>query len=748
MEHDHLGLGPIQRETGHAQLFDTLFVLQSFAGGDDATLERVRERFGVEVRDSVDATHYPLTLIVSPGTRLRVMLEHRPDLFGREAAEALMARLETVLERLAADTSAPTGSLDLLAPQELEQLEARSGTTGDPVGQDTVADLLDEQVQRTPNAIALVCGDESLTYAELAARINRLARLLIERGAGPEEVVALALPRSPEIVVALFAVLATGAAYLPLDLDHPAERLELMLDDAAPLLLLSTSRSAWSGRAGGVEHLLLDDPEVLDALHAFPGATLADAERPAFARSLPHRLEHLAYVIYTSGSTGRPKGVATAHRGLTNMQLNHRREIFGPVVAATGGRRLSIAHTVSFSFDMSWEELLWLVEGHELHVCDETLRRDAEELVAYCDRHRIDVVNVTPTYAHHLIEQGLLENGDAGGRHRPALVLLGGEAVPDGVWSRLRETDGTLGYNLYGPTEYTINALGAGTTDSTSPTIGRPIRGTRAYVLDGWLRRAPVGAPGELYLAGVGLARGYHGSADRTAERFVADPHAPRPGARMYRTGDLVRLRADGNVDYLGRTDDQAKIRGHRVELGEIEAVIDAHPDVAHAAVIADANAPGSITRLVAYVVGEAGMWDDEDAAVRRLRAYLRDRLPDYMVPAALMAVDELPLTMNGKLDLAALPAAAIVTDSSGREPSTRQEQVLGELFAEVLEVGTVGLDDGFFDLGGHSLLAILLVGRARAALDIALTVRDLFEAPTVAALAARVAARKAGGAA
>ncbi|MCP9489463.1 MAG: amino acid adenylation domain-containing protein [Solirubrobacteraceae bacterium MAG38_C4-C5] len=746
MEHDHLGLGAVQRETGHAQLFDTLYVLQSFAGGDDEALAEVRERHGVDVVDSVDATHYPLTLVVTPGSRLRVMLDHRQDLFDREAAETLVARFATVLEQLAGDPCALVGSLDLLAPAEHRRLEARTGTTGHELGRDTVADLLDAQSLRTPGATALVCGDESLTSEQLAGRIHRLTRLLLTRGVGPEDVVALALPRSTDMVVALFAVLATGAAYLPLDLDHPAQRLELMLQDAVPVLLLSTASRASSLPAAGVERLLLDEAEVLGELDALPGGTLADAERPAFARSLAHRLGHVAYVIYTSGSTGRPKGVATAHRGLTNMQLNHRREIFAPVVAAAGGRRLRIAHTVSFSFDMSWEELLWLVEGHELHVCDEILRRDAEELVAYCARHRIDVVNVTPTYAHHLIQQGLLEGEVDRAHPRPALVLLGGEAVPDSVWSQLRDTGGTLGYNLYGPTEYTINALGAGTADSASPTIGRPIRNTRAYVLDGCLRRAPIGTPGELYIAGVGLARGYHGSFDRTAERFVADPLATETGARMYRTGDLVRLRADGTIDFLGRTDDQVKIRGHRVELGEIEAVLDAHPDVAHAAVIADGDAPGSIKRLVAYVVAQAGAWDDDEAATGRLRAHLKDRLPDYMVPAALMAVDELPLTVNGKLDIAALPAATIVADSSGRAPTTREEEVLSELFTDVLELGHVGLDDGFFDFGGHSLLAILLVGRARTALDVALTVRDLFEAPTVAGLAARVAARRADG--
>ncbi|MYV64914.1 AMP-binding protein, partial [Streptomyces sp. SID2131] len=393
------------------------------------------------------------------------------------------------------------------------------------------------------------------------------------------------------------------------------------------------------------------------------------------------------YVIYTSGSTGRPKGVVTPYRGLTNMQLNHQEEVFAPAVAAAGGRRLRIAHTVSFAFDMSWEELLWLVEGHEVHVCDEELRRDAEALVAYCDRHRIDVVNVTPTYAQLLVEEGLLdrdEDGDedrdgdhdeAAGkhRHRPALVLLGGEAVSDTVWNRLRDTDGCYGYNLYGPTEYTINTLGGSTADSATPTVGRPIRNTRAHVLDPMLRPVPPGCPGELYIAGTGLARGYHDRPGLTAERFVADPFG-RPGERMYRTGDLVRQRPDGLLDFLGRTDDQVKVRGYRVELGEITTALSSHPGVAHAAVVV--NTDTGTKRLVGYYVPEEDAPDPQ-----ALRAHLKAALPDYMVPAALVAVDTLPLTVNGKLDVRALPAPDPArAGGTGRAPRTPREETLRDL--------------------------------------------------------------------
>ncbi|WP_460444037.1 amino acid adenylation domain-containing protein [Amycolatopsis cihanbeyliensis] len=714
MNHEYLGLGELQRETPHARLFDTLYVLQNFA--DEGAFAELTRRHGITGVGSVDATHYPLTLVVTPGETVRVALDYRPDLVEPATAERLLDRFHLLVDRLTADQGALVGALDVLLPGEHATLRQGWEAGARPVPDETVADLLAAQVTRTPEETALVCGEERLSYAELDARINRMARLLLRRGAAPERVVALALPRSIDMVVALFAVLRTGAAYLPLDLDHPAERLRLMMADTGPLCLLSTSTVGLSPDA-----VHLDEPAVRAELAALSPEPLAEAERPAFTHGSPGRLEHPAYVIYTSGSTGRPKGVVTPYRGLTNMQLNHREAIFGPAVAAAGGRRLRIAHTVSFAFDMSWEELLWLVEGHEVHVCDERLRRDAEALVAYCARHRVDVVNVTPTYAQLLIEQGLLEG------HVPPLVLLGGEAVPEGVWTRLAETGGTYGYNLYGPTEYTINALGASTADSETPAVGRPIWNTRAYVLDSRLRPVPPGCPGELYIAGIGLARGYHDRPGLTASRFVSDPFGAT-GDRMYRTGDLVRQRADGILDFLGRTDDQVKIRGYRVELGEVSSALSGHPGVAQAAVVADAGGP--VRRLVGYAVCAEDL-------LAELRGYLKGRLPDYMVPAALVAVPELPLTVNGKLDTAALPAPVLDT-ATGREPRDRTERVLCELFAELLGARRVSIDDNFFDLGGHSLLATRLVSRARTALPAELSIRDLFEAPTVAELAPR----------
>ncbi len=610
-DHSFVALADVQRATGLGTLFDTLFVFQNFPGmptgrgfGPDGRLRAT----GREVRD---ATHYPVTMVVDPGSGLRVM--YRGDAFTEADAERITDRYVQVLRRLADEPATPCHRLDLLVPEEHARLRRDWDEAERPVPELTVAELLAERAAAQPDDLALVSlPDIRLTYGELNAEVNRLARLLIANGAGPERVVALALPRSAQMVVALFAVLRTGAAYLPLELDYPADRLDYMLRDAAPACLVS-HRDIAAGLTHTGTVLALDDPDTARSLAALPGGDLAPGETPGFAPGTPGRLDHPAYVIYTSGSTGRPKGVVTPYRGLTNMQFNHRANIFDPVVASAG-RRLRIAHTVSFSFDMSWEELLWLIEGHEVHVCDEDLRRDAEALTAYLQEHGIDVINVTPTYAQQLLDEGLLD-----GAHRPPLVLLGGEAVPTSVWERLAQADGVLGYNLYGPTEYTINTLGGGTEDSATPTVGKPIWNTRGYVLDGWLRPVPPGAPGELYIAGAGLARGYLGRPDLTAERFVADPFG---GGRMYRTGDLVRVREDGNIDFLGRTDDQVKIRGYRVELEEIETALTAEPGVGQAAVIAaDTEVPG-VKRLIGYVVPDGrreGAADEQIAEWRQI---------------------------------------------------------------------------------------------------------------------------------
>ncbi|WP_455754243.1 amino acid adenylation domain-containing protein [Streptomyces erythrochromogenes] len=728
LPHHYTGLGRIQRETGIGALFDTLYVFRNTPLDDSAREDAVAEHH-IGWTHSVDGTHYPLTLAVTPGRALELTLAYRPDLYDAETAGRLADRLALLVRAIVEDGSVPVGRLHTLPEPERAGLLELGDDTGHAFPDVSVADLFAAQAARTPGDTALVFEDERLTYAELDARANRLARALRARGAGPEQVVALGLPRSADFVVALFAVLKTGAAYLPLDLDHPVDRLAAMVEDAGPLCLVTVDPVAGRvPRVAGVPLLELDAPDTVGELAALSDGALAEAELTG-----PRDGRHPAYVIYTSGSTGRPKGVVVPYAGLTNMLANHRERIFAPAVELAGGRRMKVAHTVSFAFDMSWEEFFWLVDGHEVHVIGEELRLDPAALTAHYDRVGIDVVNVTPSYGQQLVDAGLLDAG----RHRPALFLLGGEAVPDSLWTLLAETDGTMAYNLYGPTEYTINALGADVAESAGSCVGRPIHNTRAYVLDGALRPAPHGVPGELYLAGAGLARGYLGRPALTAERFVADPFG-EPGTLMYRTGDLVRWRADGGLDYLGRADDQVKIRGFRIELGEIESVLAGLPEVAAAAVVVHTG-PTGVGRLVAYTVPAAGAPGGRNAEPAALRARLAAALPEYMVPAAFVELAALPLTVNGKTDRAALPAPDF-GDGSGRPPKDAREEVLARVFAEVLGLERVGVEDNFFALGGHSLLAMRLVGRIRDELGVGIQVGAVMSAPTVADIAARIA--------
>ncbi|MFF3720894.1 amino acid adenylation domain-containing protein [Streptomyces erythrochromogenes] len=644
-------------------------------------------------------------------------LEFATDLFDRATAERLADALLRLLAQAADDPHRPVAELDVLGEAGRTALADWNDTARPGAADVLVPDAFAAQVAATPDDTALVFGPTRLTYAELDARANRLAHGLTAAGAGPEDVVALALPRSAESLVAVLAVLKAGAAFLPLDADHPRERIAHMLADARPAAVLTNA--AWPL------------PEVLDAL---AGATLLDtgeqerAEPPADAPPVRVTGSHAAYVIYTSGSTGRPKGVVVRHAGLANLLAFHRDETIAAARHAHPGRRFRFAQAASLSFDTALEALLWMVAGHELHLLDDDLRRDAAAIVSHVELTGADVLDVTPGQAERLVEEGLLD------RCPPALLMVGGEALGQTLSATLTAAADTVVLNMYGPTECTVDALYHRLSGDPRPLIGRPLPGLRAHVLDAGLRPVPPGVPGELYLSGAGLARGYLGRPALTAERFVADPFAP--GERMYRTGDLARRRPDGRVEYLGRTDHQVKVRGFRIEPGEIETVLAAHPDVLQAAVLPyqDAADAAAGTRLIAYVVARTPL----DAAA--LRAHAAAALPDYMVPAAFTALDELPLNVNGKLDRSALPAPDFAAAAGGRAARTAREEILCGLFGEVLGLtGPVSADDDFFALGGHSLLATRLLSRVRAVLGAELGIRDVFEAPTVAGLAQRL---------
>jgi len=729
MDHQHIGLSDVQRAVGIGELFDTLLVFENYPVDRDA-LERAQRDGGVRVSavDGTDATNYPLVLVAGLQDRLHLGLEYRRSVFDDHTARLLGERLVHILGRLVADRTGTVAQLDVLTGAERARLLGeRAWTAPAPsTGATTVADLLDTQIARRPDTPAIVSGDVTLTFAELGARSARLARLLIASGVGPDTVVGLSLPRSEQMLVAMIAVIRAGGTYVPMDPSYPSDRLAHMASDSRPGVLVTVSSvlDGLSTIAGDVERVVLDDAATLARLAALPAAPVTDADRSA-----PLRPDNAVYVIYTSGSTGLPKGVAVTHANLLNLFDSHRADLYRPITAAAGRDSIGVGHAWSFGFDASWQPTLWLFDGHTVHVFDEDTMRDPERMVAYTLEHRLDFLEVTPSFLDRMLAAGLYD-----GEHRPAGVGFGGEAVNPASWRRLREyTDGRA-FNLYGPTECTVDSLVGAVTDADTPCLGRAVHGAAARVLDPLLRPVPAGVVGELYISGAGVARGYRGRPDLSCVRFVPDPFTDA-GARMYRTGDLVRWvpGADGEfvLEFLGRGDDQVKIRGYRVELGEVEAAVASVVGVRDAVVVAHTDDRG-VTRLVGYVT------PDGDVDPARVRAATAERLPEHMVPAAVTVLAEFPLTANGKVDRKSLPAPDFAALVGAVEPSTPTETALAAVVAETLGLDRVGVDDDFFALGGDSIVSIQLVSKARAA-GVWITTRQVIELRTVAELAAAV---------
>ncbi|RZB19441.1 amino acid adenylation domain-containing protein [Streptomyces sp. F001] len=695
--HQHLGLAEIQKTAGPGAVFDTLVVFENYPTPDAGRPAPGMPTFSASAGQQ--ATNYPLTLGVLVTDRLQARISYRPDVYDQQQADEVGQRFVRVLERLVADPETRVGHMDVLEDDERSQVTVGWNDTATALPGVLVPESFAQRGVLSPGVMAVRCDEVALTYRELDERADRLARYLVTLGVGREVRVGLCLPRSVDMVVAELAVWRAGGAFVPLDPEYPVDRLLFMVADSGVRVVVGIGE-----RFGEVPWVSPDDP----AVGAMSGV-------PLDVQVVP---DQLAYVIYTSGSTGRPKGVAVAHGGVANLV-----EAMRPVLGV--GEGVTALQFASFSFDAAVLDVaVTLASGGTLAIATKEERADTGALARMITSAGVETASVVPSLL------GVLDPDTVPGVQR---WVLGAELLTADLASRWAGRARVV--NTYGPTEATVMAT-AGAVDAgigagdEAPSIGRPLANVRTFVLDDFLLPVPPGVTGELYVTGPGVARGYVGRPGQTGERFVACPYGA--GERMYRTGDLARWTAEGELRFAGRADAQVKIRGFRVELGEVERVLAGHEAVAQAVVTArDAEGEGD-RRLVGYVVADTpGRVDPEE-----LRAYLSDRLPEFMVPAAVVVLEELPLTVNGKADRAGLPAPDFASRVSGRAPRTQSERVLCELFAEVLGLDGVGVEDGFFELGGDSIMSMQLASRARRA-GLALTPRQVFEEKTPERLAA-----------
>ncbi|MFC9767720.1 amino acid adenylation domain-containing protein [Rhodococcus jostii] len=715
-------LNPARSTTRHP-LFQVMLVFQN---QEHPKLELAGLTGNIENIDHA-ATQFDLTLTVSErfddkgaATGLNAALTYTADLFDEDTVRGFADRFTRLLEAVVADPDSPVGDIDLLDPTE-KQLIRDWNHTDHATTTDTLVSIFGAQAARTPDAIAVIDGNRTLSYAEFNARVNRLARRLITQGVSPETIVALRMRRSLEFVVGVYATLTAGGAYLPIDPDHPAERTHFILAVAQPTCMLTTTHVDGKHPPHDIPVLRLDTID----LSQMSGAPVTDADRRA-----PLRPQNTAYVMFTSGSTGRPKGVTVAHTAIVN-QVRWVVEAFDH----RAGDRLLQSNAVTF--DASTSDLFAPLQvGGCVVLAGPDGQRDPDYLAELIRTQAITHMASVPTVLTSLMAS---RSSDALGGLK--VVYLGGEMLSGQAVAQLAGFSPATVWNQYGPTETTVSVICHRCTqheESVVP-IGAPQTNCHAYVLDHRLHPVPVGVTGELHLAGIQLARGYHNRPALTAERFVANPYGP-PGQRMYRTGDLVRWHPDGNLEFLGRRDLQVKLRGHRIELGEIEATLTTHPDITHA--VAAVHKGPATEQLVAYVVPTPGTHTPLDPIT--IRTFAAQHLPDYMVPTPITILDRLPLTTNGKIDRRALPSPMFPTPQY-RAPVTPIEQTIADVFTDVLELDRVGLDDDFFTLGGNSLLATQVSARLREALGVEIQVTWLFTESTVEAIASRVEAASDG---
>ncbi|MBX9338364.1 non-ribosomal peptide synthetase, partial [Serratia marcescens] len=709
LAHEHAPLALAQRCSGvspGAPLFSALLNYRHNNG------EAVALPEGVSLLSAEERTNYPFVLSVEDGgDSLGVTAQVTETVDAQRVCDYMVQALSSLAQALEQAPETPVCSLAVVPEAERELLlHGWNRTERDYPLDQTLAALFEQQVRRTPDATALVSGAESLSYAQLNARANRLAHALIARGVGPDSRVAVCAERGLHMVTALFGILKAGGAYVPLDPAYPGERLQYILQDADPVLLLADA----AGRAA------LGEP-------ATPQLALEAALPDTLSAENPERraqASHLAYVIYTSGSTGKPKGAMNEHRGVVN-RLVWMQEAYGLTAADT------VLQKTPFGFDVSVWEFFWpLMVGARLVMAKPEGHKDPDYLSRAIEQYGVTTLHFVPSML-----QSFLADGQAATRCGQVVrVMCSGEALPAALVAEFyRRLPQAELHNLYGPTEAAVDVTAwhcSREADRVSVPIGRPIANTRIYLLDDHGQPVPLGAVGELYIGGVQVARGYLNRPELTAERFLSDPFAP--GGRMYRTGDVARYLANGDIEYLGRNDQQVKIRGFRIECGEIEAVLATHPAVREAVV--DARAVGDDKRLVAWVVPAADV--AEETLAGALRQHVSAALPDYMVPSAWVVVAALPLSPNGKLDRRALPEPQGAQSQAAYEaPQGEHETLLAGIWRELLNVEQVGRHDNFFELGGHSLLAVRLTNRLQQ-VEWQLPLQTLFANPTLLALA------------
>ncbi|HKV34445.1 MAG TPA: amino acid adenylation domain-containing protein [Pyrinomonadaceae bacterium] len=713
------------RELNQAPLFQVLFALQN-APLPQLDLPRLRMR----VEDATsDTAKFDLALEVTENTdELVCVWQYDADIFDAATVKRMAAHYQTLLAGVVADPTCEIHEVSLLNNGEARALLADHNNTHFAYPQHTLLhELFEEQAAITPEAIAILSENLSLSYAELNERANQVAHYLQTLGLPPEGRVGVLLERSADLVVALLGVLKAGGACVPLDPAYPSERLKLLIEDSRATVVLTHETLAQAALFDEEEVFSRKGAKAQSAAAFLPGSLCAFAPLRETAPSARIDPANVAYVIYTSGSSGKPKGVMVTHAALCN-HMYWMRDAFALNEADVFLQKTPIG------FDASvWEFYMPLMVGAKLVMAQPGGHQDSGYLVRTMMDHNVTVLQVVPTLLRMLVNQSGFDSC-----RNLRLVFCGGEALTKELAAQcLAALPATRVWNLYGPAETTIDATcweATSWTNTTTVPIGKPVANAGAYVLDRWLNPVPLGVAGELYLDGAGLARGYEQHAELTAERFVPNPFRDEPGTRMYRTGDLVRRLPEGELEFLGRIDGQVKVRGSRVELGEVEAVLSAHADVIVAAVVAREDISGEL-RLVAYIVSDA----KHDGLPRELREFLKERLPGHMVPSVFVRVEQLPLLPSGKVDRRALPAPdkfERTQQSDYRPPRTLVEETLCGIWEEVLGRDLVGADDDFFELGGHSLLATQVVSRVKEALSVELPLTRLFQTPVLSELA------------